>query len=215
MKYLIDSANQQEIDHSLRWGVAGVTANPSLYVKGNIDLYEFISRYSDQNILLTAEVIGNDYEDMTRQVEKITEFSKDIVIKLNYSASNLKFAQSLKKKGIQTAITLIFDVNQAMLALQAGVEYVFLFVSRNEEMGVDGLEFVQNVSKIIKLKDYRAKVIAASIRTKFQLESVALYADYIAAPFRLIEESFHHPLTLSGTSQFEADMKKVREVIKP
>ncbi|MEH7502485.1 transaldolase family protein [Neobacillus drentensis] len=209
MRYLIDSANQQEIDLSLKLGAAGITANPSLYLKEKINFYEFIRRYSDRGILLTAEIIGQDNQDMMRQLELITEISNDVVIKLNYSAENLYFARTLKQKGVTFAFTLIFDINQAMMAIGAGADYLFLFVSRNEELGIDGLEFIRKVSEIIGSKGYKTKVIAASIRTKYQVECAALYADYIAVPFKFIEGSFHHPLTISGSKQFESDMQRV------
>ncbi|MEH7386320.1 transaldolase family protein [Bacillus sp. JJ1521] len=207
MKYLIDSANQVEIDQSLEMGICGVTANPSLYAKENVNFYEFLRINSQRNCLLTAEVIGDSAEDMLYQAEKINEISNDIIIKLNYSASSLKVAKKLKEKGIKTAMTLVFDQNQAMLSVSAGVSYLFLFVARNEEMGVDGLEFVKDVSAIIDSKGYGVEIVAASIRTKYQLQRVAQDADYIAVPYKLIKESFQHPLTIAGAKQFEKDMK--------
>ncbi|KAA0966375.1 transaldolase [Sporosarcina sp. ANT_H38] len=213
MKYLIDSTNELEIAQALEMGVVGVTANPTLYAKGNVNYYEFIKKYSKKNILLTAEVIGTDFEEMVDEVNLLTEISNgEIIIKLNYSALGLKLANYLHQKGIKTAMTLVFDVNQAMLSLNANADYLFLFVARNEELGIDGLEFVRNVSTIIQSKGYEAKVVASSIRTKFQLQEVALYADYIAVPFQLIDGSFHHPLTILGVETFEIDMKKVLEV---
>ncbi|MEH7247958.1 transaldolase family protein [Neobacillus niacini] len=210
MKYLIDSANVEEINRLLELGViSGVTANPSLYEKQNTNFYEFLREYSKFDILLTAEVVGDHHVNLIRQVEKITEISKDIIIKLNYSPASLKLVKLLKEKGIKTAITLVFDMNQAMLAINAGADYLFLFVARNEELGVDGIAFVENVAKVIEKKNYSTKIIAASIRTKYQLETVALYSDYIAAPNKLIEESFNHRLTISGKKQFEADMAKI------
>ncbi|MEH7383463.1 transaldolase family protein [Bacillus sp. JJ1533] len=207
MKYLIDSANQIEIDQALEMGICGITANPSLYSKENVNFYEFLTRNSQKDCLLTAEVVGDSVEDMLYQAEKITEISNAIIIKLNYSPQSLKVANVLKKKGIKTAMTLVFDVNQALLSVNAGVSYLFLFVARNEELGVDGLEFVKDVSTIIKKKEYHVKVVAASIRTKYQLQRVAQDADYIAAPYQLIEDSFKHPLTNAGAIQFEKDMK--------
>ncbi|RFB18015.1 transaldolase [Bacillus sp. HNG] len=207
MKYLIDSANQVEIDESLEMGICGITANPSLYVKDNVNFYEFLTRNSKRGCLLTGEVLGDSVEEMLEQAEKITQISDDIIIKLNYSPQSLKVANVLKNKGIKTAMTLVFDVNQALLSVTAGVSYLFLFVARNEELGVDGLEFVRDVSTIIKKKDYEVKIVAASIRTKYQLQRVAQDADYIAAPFKLIKESFLHPSTLAGAKQFETDMK--------
>jgi transaldolase len=210
VKYFIDSANVEEITQLLELGVvAGITANPSLYEKQSTNFYEFLRKYSTSDILLTAEVVGDNFFDLTRQVEKITDISKDIIIKLNYSPASLKLVRMLKEKGIKTAITLVFDMNQAMLAITAGADYVFLFVSRNEEIGIDGLTFIESVAKVIEKKRYSTQIIAASIRTKYQLDKVALFADYIAAPFKLIEESFNHPLTITGKQQFEADMKRI------
>ncbi|MCT1901964.1 transaldolase family protein [Oceanobacillus sojae] len=209
MKYFIDTGNQQEIDEAMEWGAAGITANPSMYLKENVNFYDFLERNSKKGGLLTAEVIESHFPDMIEETNKIIAVSEDIIIKLNYSSSALKTVRYLRKKNIQTAMTLVFDMNQAMMALNAGVNYLFLFVARNEEIGVDGITFVEEVSNIIRTKNYQTKVVAASIRNKFQLNRAALYSDYMAAPYQLMKESFQHPSTLAGLTQFEKDMDKV------
>lgn len=210
MKYFIDSANQKEIDEALAMGIVGVTANPTLYMKENINLHNFIKKNYRQGILLTAEVIGEDFDEMVQQADEIAKLSNgECIIKLNYSPLGLKLAHHLNQKGVKTAMTLLFDVNQAMLALTAKVNFLFLFVARNEEYGTDGIEFVRNVSTIIQSKKYDAKVIAASIRNKYQLQSISLYADYVAAPFHLIQDSFNHPQTIVAEAQFMKDMRQV------
>ncbi|GGP07715.1 transaldolase family protein [Oceanobacillus neutriphilus] len=209
MKYFIDTGNQQEIDEALEWGAAGITANPSMYLKENVNFYDFLERNSNKGKLLTAEVVGEHLPDMIEETNKINVISKDIIIKLNYSPAALKMVHHLRKQNIQTAMTLVFDINQAMMAINAGVDYLFLFVARNEEIGVDGITFVKETADIIRSKNYQTKLVAASIRNKFQLSRAALYCDYIAAPYHLMKESFQHPSTQSGIEQFEEEMKKV------
>ncbi|HLQ83088.1 MAG TPA: transaldolase family protein [Pseudogracilibacillus sp.] len=210
MLYLIDSANQQEIDNALKIGVSGVTANPTLYLSEKRSFYDFLEYNNQFSSFLTAEVIIYTESQAEQEIKKIMEISSNIIIKLNYSFEGLNLTRKLKEKGIKVAMTLIFDVNQAMLAINAGVDFLFLFISRNEEIGEDGLEFVRLTSKIIKEKKYNVQVVASSIRNVYQLRQVSLYADYVASPYKLIRQSFENTLTQEGITTFTNDMQGVK-----
>jgi len=210
--YLIDSANQQEINDALKIGISGITANPTLYLSEKRNFYDFLIHNCQLTNFLTAEVFFYTENQAIQEVKKILEISPNIVIKLNYSLDNLHLARQLKEKGIKVAMTLIFDINQAMLAIGVGVDFLFLFISRNEDVGEDGLEFIRLTKYIINERQYNTKIIASSVRNMYQLKQSSLYADYIASPYKLIKQSFENSLTKRGTKMFERDMKALRNL---
>lgn len=212
MKYIIDTANRTQINEVLNYGIEGITANPTMYKKNQENIYDFLRHYSSYNLnFLSGEVIGSE-DEMLSQAEKIHQINKDIVIKINFSEYGLKVCHQLHKQGYKTAMTLIFTLNQAIAAVQAGADYLFPFIGRNDEYGSDGLNFIANVQNMIKLKHYPVKVIAASIKNLHQLEMIAQYGiDYAAIPYDLYKKSLHHPLTISGKEQFEKDWFEINQ----
>lgn len=211
MRYLIDTANMDDINKSLALGIRGVTANPSMYLKENVNFLSFIRDVNDLNPeILTAEVIETDLDDMINQADKILSINKNIIIKINFSMLGLNLINLLNKRGVQTACTLIFNVNQASLAINAGANYIFPFIGRNDENGYDGLEVINNICKMIKDNSYTTKVVAASIKNVYHLEKAALAgAHYAAITFDTLQKAMHHDLTVNGAKTFIADWSKL------
>lgn len=206
MLYLIDSANHDQIMEVLAYGAYGITANTSMYRKEGISIIDYVKTYQNANIhFLSAEVIGS-YEEMLSQSKQILSLNSDIVIKINMSKDGLRLAKTLHDQGHKTAMTLVFTIAQTIAAINSGVDYLFFFLGRNEEIGNDALSAINHVQQIIKEKGYTTKVVAASIKSLYQLEKLAqLHIDYAAIPYDLYMNSLHHPLTISGAKTFEID----------
>lgn len=211
MRYLIDTANMEDINKSLALGIRGVTANPSMYLKENVNFLSFIKDVNDLNPeILTAEVIETNLDDMLAQADKILSINKDIIIKINFSELGLMLINKLHKNGVKTACTLIFNVNQASIAINAGADYLFPFIGRNDENGYDGLAVITNICNMIKINNYSTKVVAASIKNVYHLEKAALAgAHYAAITFETFQKAMHHDLTINGAKTFTDDWSKL------
>lgn len=207
MKYIIDTANKEQINTVLSMGIDGITANPSMYKKEKEDFYTFLKDYTNKNLeFLSGEVMMDTVEDMLNEVARIQEINKDIVIKVNFSKVGLQLCSLLSKQGVKTAMTLVFTIPQAVAALQANVDYIFAFIGRNDEYGNDGLAFITSLQTIIKEKGYSTKIVAASIKNQHQLEEIAKSGiDYAAIPYDLYMKSLYHPLSESGADKFKED----------
>lgn len=214
MIYIIDTANDEEIKESLSLGINSVTANSSMYLKNNKNFYSFLKEYSSKNLdFLSGEVMGDTFEDMIEEVNRIQEIDKNIVIKINFSKEGLKLCKYLKEKGIKSAMTLIFNVAQAIASINAGADYLFVFIGRNDDNGSDGLSIIESIQSIVKEKDYKTKVVAASIKNLYQLEKLStIDIDFAAIPYNLYIKSLYHPLTESGSETFKNDWQSLNNI---
>lgn len=212
MKYLIDTANLKDIKEYLSLGIKGVTANPSMYLKENIDLLTFLKEANKLNPqILTAEVMDTNLEDALKSCDEILKINKDIIIKINFSHFGLKLINHLHNKGIKTACTLIFNVNQASLAINAGADYIFPFIGRNDENGYDGLKVLTDICDFIAIKGYETKVVAASIKNVYHLqEAILCGCDYCAITADTLNKAMYHQLTEAGAKGFESDWTKLK-----
>lgn len=213
MLYIIDSANDDDIKNALDFGACGITANPAIYLKNNQNFYSFLEKYSKLELpFLSGEVMGDSLEEMLQEVDKIIAIDPNIIIKLNFSSNALKLCNILKKRGIRTAITLIFTVNQAVAAINAGANYLFPFIGRSDEYGLDGMKLVTTIQQIIIKNNYPVSVVAASIKNVHQLEVLAESGvDYAAIPYNLYVKSLDHPLTQTNRKAFYNDWEQVEK----
>ena len=211
MRLMIDTASLQEIEEAMTWGIDAVTANATMYRKEAITLYEFLTHVEAlPHSFLCAEVIGS-YEEMYKQALSLHEQYPDVVIKINYSAEGLRLAAALSRKQITTAMTLIFTVSQAVLAVQSGCRYIFCFVGRNDENGQDGLQVLNRICHATAGSDVH--VVGASIKNLHQLEEAAVMGvSYAALSFHLLKKTMENTLTISGSRMFEDDWNQLKNL---
>ncbi|HEO8418768.1 fructose-6-phosphate aldolase [Niallia sp. FSL W8-0635] len=218
MKFFIDTANLDDIKKAYKFGIlSGVTTNPSLVAKEGVkfeDRIEEIAQVVTEVESVSAEVPPDALtaEEMIQAAEdliKINGGDEKITIKLPMSLAGLEATRYLSQKGIKTNVTLIFTVNQALLAARAGATYVSPFLGRLDDISEDGVLLVEKIAKLFQIHNLDAQIIAASVRHPDHVTRVALAGAHIATiPYSLIEKLIQHPLTDQGMEKFASDWKK-------
>jgi transaldolase len=211
MKFFIDTANINEIQKGVEMGmVDGVTTNPSLIAKENKPFEEIITdicRIVDGPI--SAEVVSLDTEGMVGEARKLAAINDNIVVKVPMTTEGLKAVRLLAAEGIKTNVTLVFSTAQALLAAKAGATFVSPFVGRLDDIGVSGMDLIQDIMTVYGNYGYESEVIVASIRSPQHVVDAALIgADIATIPFKVIAQLAKHPLTDIGIEQFLADWDK-------
>ncbi|WP_338556372.1 fructose-6-phosphate aldolase [Paenibacillus sp. KS-LC4] len=218
MKFFIDTANVEDIKKAYKIGVlSGVTTNPSLVAKEGVKFEDRIAEILQivpEVESVSAEVTPNAItaEEMIAEANeliKINNNDKNITIKLPMNLAGLETCRYLTKKGVKTNVTLIFTVNQALLAARAGATYVSPFLGRLDDISEDGVLLVSKIAELFRTHQLDAQIIAASVRHPDHVTRVAMAGAHIATvPFAVIEQISKHPLTDQGLEKFAADWKK-------
>jgi len=214
MKIFIDTANIEEIKAANEWGIIdGVTTNPTLVAKEGKDFKSMVNQIlSIVDGPISVEVISTESEGMVKEALVMSKWSKNIVIKIPMIPEGLKAVKILNDKGIKTNVTLVFSVNQALLAAKAGATYVSPFIGRLDDIGHDGMQIIRDLVQIYKLYDFKTEIIVASVRHPLHVvESAKIGAHVATIPYSVIEKMFKHPLTDIGLEKFLKDWKKVQK----
>ncbi|MGB0427554.1 MAG: fructose-6-phosphate aldolase [Flavobacteriales bacterium] len=218
MKIFIDTAALEDIQEAENLGILdGVTTNPSLMAKLNIQGEEAIHRHYQSICAIcpgkpvSAEVLSTKYEEMIREGEQLFELNKaQIVVKIPMTEDGLKALVYFKKKNIPTNCTLIFSSAQALLAAKAGATYVSPFIGRLDDIAHNGIEVIQDIRTIFDNYQIDTQILAASIRhVQHVVQSALAGADVSTTPLAAIKKLIHHPLTDKGLAQFVADSKNL------
>lgn len=211
MKIFIDTANVDEIRKAAKMGcISGVTTNPSLIAREGRDFKEVVTEIcSIVDGPISAEVISLDADGMVKEALELVKINKNIVIKLPITADGLEACRILTDKGIKTNVTLIFTANQALLAARAGATYVSPFLGRLDDIGVDGIGLIEEISEIFTFHGLDTEIIAASIRNPLHSKEAARAgADIATIPYGVLVKMLEHPLTDAGIEKFLKDWNK-------
>ena len=214
MKIFIDTANIEEIKDAANLGVIdGVTTNPSLIAKEGKKLEDVIGEICslvDGPISGEIKATTTKWQDMVEEGKEIAKFHKNMVVKIPMTKDGLIAVKELTKLGIKTNVTLVFTVNQALLAAKAGATFVSPFVGRLDDISEDGIQLIYDISEIFSIYNINTQIIAASIRHPLHVfECAKAGADIATIPYKVIMQMINHPMTNNGIEKFVNDYKKV------
>ena len=214
MKFFIDTAKVEDIRKANDMGViCGVTTNPSLIAKEGRDFNEVIKEITtivDGPISGEVKATTVDAEGMIAEGREIAKIHPNMVVKIPMTQEGLKATKVLSSEGIPVNVTLIFSVNQAILAANAGAAYVSPFLGRLDDINMPGIDLIRNIAEIFEIYGYDTEIIAASVRNTVHVTDCALAgADIATVPYKVIEQMTKHPLTDQGIEKFQADYKAV------
>lgn len=214
MRFFIDTANVEDIRKANDMGViCGVTTNPSLIAKEGRVFEEVIAEIAsivDGPISGEVKATTTDAEGMIAEGRAIAAIHPNMVVKIPMTVEGLKATKVLSAEGIKTNVTLIFTVNQALLAARAGATYVSPFLGRLDDISQPGIDLVSNIAEIFSIHGIDTQIIAASVRNPIHVTDCALAgADIATVPYAVIEQMTKHPLTDQGIAKFQADYKAV------
>lgn len=214
MKIFLDTADVSMIGPAYETGlIDGVTTNPTLILKSGRSLIDVAKELdsSFENLgSISCEVVADTAEEMLSQAQKYYSISPRITIKVPCTVEGLKACKFLSEKGIQTNVTLVFSVAQAILAAKAGATYISPFVGRWEDNSVDGLELIKNMRKAFDnscwWKNVTPQILGASIRDVRQVEKCAEFgADVVTIPPIIFWKMYKNIMTDKGLELFQKD----------
>lgn len=214
MKLFIDTAIVEDIRKANDLGViCGVTTNPSLIAKSGRDFTEVIQEIAsivDGPISAEVSPDAATAEEMVAQALELAKIHKNIVIKIPMTLEGLKACKQLTAKGIKTNVTLIFSSTQALLAARAGATYVSPFLGRLDDIGMDGMNLIEEIVDIFDTHGIETEIIAASVRHPIHVVQAARLGAHIATiPYNVIVQMAKHPLTDIGMERFAKDWEGV------
>lgn len=211
MKIFLDTANIEEIKEIKSYGILdGVTTNPSLIAKEKRDFKKTVKEICEiVGGPVSAEVIATDFEGMIKEAQELIKISQHVVVKIPCTLEGLKATNFLHSKGTDVNMTLVFSVNQALLACKSGARYISPFVGRLDDIGVKGMALAVQCQDMVDMYGFETEVIAASVRhPEHAISCIESGIDIATIPHKVIMQMIKHPLTDSGLQNFLADWKK-------
>jgi transaldolase len=220
MKIFVDSANLVEIEEALQRGFpAGITTNPSILSREEkCDFREHVNRIIQlvekhgYDIPLSVEVFSTRPEEMIAQAEEFVRYFGhygSLNVKIPIGWDELGVIRELRRRQIKVNCTCCMSYNQAVMAAQAGANFVSLFFGRIKDMGYDAAAVVRSVRQTFREWGCPSQIIVGSIRHIQDVnEAMQAGADIVTVPPKFFRPLVAHPKTDEAVNQFVTDFRK-------
>ena len=223
MRIFLDTADLDEIRQAASWGACdGVTTNPSLHARAVAEEGGAAMPYRERVLRIadlvdgpiSAECVSRTEPELIAEARELASWHERVVVKIPIDAAGLAAIRAVSREGIPVNTTLIFSLNQAVLAARAGAAYVSPFVGRLDDVGQDGMRLVEDAVEVLDRFHLPTQVIAASLRGPQHAARCALAGAHIATlPFNVLRQMLGHPLTDKGIEAFLSDWREAEALL--
>lgn len=223
MELYLDSADLAEIKEAFQLGfITGLTTTPTfMHRHGITDIDGTIVELSNIVPILQIEALGDTAEEIVAEAKRQEALGLDrekTVYKIPISLEGVKACKMLTDEGFKVNIHLVYTIQQAYMALEAGATYVCPLVGRLQDQGHDALGLVEQCVQAVEYYGYDSKIMFSSVRNVEHVKNALnIGVHTITVPYKIMKQLTQNHFTDIGTRQFEEHTRlmtlRVGEVI--
>ena len=177
--------------------------------------------------IIAPSILSADFSRLGDEVHSVLQAGADWVhfdVMDNHYVPNLTIGpmvcQSLRDYGITAPIDvhlMVEPVDELIKSFsKAGATYISPFIGRLDDIGISGVDLIEEIRAIYdNYDDLNTLILAASIRNISHVTQVAMIgADVATIPPKILKELVKHPLTDIGLKNFLDDWASTGQKIK-
>ena len=224
MELYLDSADLQEIEEAFQLGfLKGLTTTPTfMHRHGVTDIDGLIMKLSKMVPVLQIEALGRSSDEIVSEAYRQLDLGLDpakTVFKIPISLEGAKACKILRDKDILVNVHLIYTLQQAYIALEAGASYVCPLVGRLQDQGHDALDIVDQIVNAVETYGYDSNVMFSSVRHPEHVRNaINLGVHVCTIPWKVMKLLTENAMTNLGTIEFFEHTKlmttKVMDVMR-
>jgi CBS domain-containing protein len=115
----------------------------------------------------------------------------------------VKACSRLRARGYRVNVHLIYTLNQAYMAMEAGASFICPLAGRMQDQGHDAIQLFEQCVDVIDRYGYDSKVMFSSVRHAEHVRQAMLTGAHVCTmPFSVMKSLCENTLTALGTAQF-------------
>ncbi|WP_068474231.1 transaldolase family protein [Saccharicrinis aurantiacus] len=208
MELYLDSADINEIEEAFKLGfIDGLTTTPTfMHRHGITDIDAAIVKLSKMVPVLMIEALGDTAEEVVAEAKRLLALGLDkkkTVFKIPASLEAVKACKMLRDEDMLVNIHLVYNLQQAYMAMAAGATYVCVLVGRMQDQGYDALSLVDKCVGLVEQYGYDSKIMFSSVRYPEHINNaLELGVQNITIPWKIMKNLNNNSFTDLGTQQF-------------
>ena len=220
MELYLDSANLEEIKEAFELGfIYGLTTTPTfMHRDGVTNTDELILQLADIVPVLQVEALGNTSDEIVAEAHRLLKMGLDkenTVFKIPISMIGAKACKQLVDEGIKVNLHLIYTLQQAYIAMNAGATYICPLVGRLQDQGHDALSLVEQCIHASNYYGYNSKIMFSSVRYPEHVRNaINLGVDACTIPWKVMKQLTDNHFTAIGTQEFVQHTRMITMKVK-
>jgi transaldolase len=223
MDLYLDSVDFKEIEAAFDYGfVKGLTTTPTfMHRHGITDIDAAIVKLSGMVPELQVEALGDTPDAIVAEAERILSLGleRDPVFKVPISNAGVKACKRLTDRGLRVNVHLIYTLNQAYMAMEAGAAFVCPLAGRLQDQGHDAIKLFEQLVDVVEVHGYDSKIMFSSVRHAEHVRQALLAGVHVCTvPFIVMQHLCDNSLTEVGAAQFREHTQlmtvKVKELVR-
>ena len=224
MDLYLDSVDFAEIEAAMDFGfIKGLTTTPTfMHRHGITDIDGAIVKLSGMVPELQVEALGETPDAILKEADRILDLplKSEPVFKVPISNSGVTACHRLTTRGHRVNVHLIYTLNQAYMAMEAGAAFVCPLAGRLQDQGHDAIRLYEQCVEVIDRYGYDSKVMFSSVRYPEHVRQAMLSGVHVCTmPFKVMQSLCENTLTELGTQQFREHTAlmtmRVDQLIRP
>jgi TalC/MipB family fructose-6-phosphate aldolase len=225
MELYLDSADVNEIKEVFKLGfIDGLTTTPTfMHRHGITDIDGTILELSKIVPVLQIEALGDTAEEIVEEARRLLALGLDkkkTVFKIPASIEATRACKMLSDEDIMVNIHLVYNLQQAYMAMSAGATYVCVLVGRMQDQGYDALKLIEDCVNVVDHYGYDSKIMFSSVRHPEHVKNaLELGAHCCTIPWKVMKQMNSNNFTDIGTQQFVAHTRqmtmRIKDVMRP
>ena len=224
MDLYLDSVDFAEIEAAMEFGfVKGLTTTPTfMHRHGITDIDGAIVKLSGIVPELQVEALGETPDAILAEADRILglPLKSEPVFKVPISNAGVTACHRLTSRGHRVNVHLIYTLNQAYMAMEAGAAFVCPLAGRLQDQGHDAIRLYEQCVEVIDRYGYDSKVMFSSVRYPEHVRQAMLSGVHVCTvPFKVMKSLCENTLTALGTQQFREHTAlmtmRVDQLIRP
>lgn len=223
MDLYLDSVDFKEIEAAFDFGfVKGLTTTPTfMHRHGITDIDAAIVKLSGMVPELQVEALGDTPDTIVAEAERILSLGleRNPVFKVPISNAGVKACKRLTNLGHRVNVHLIYTLNQAYMAMEAGAAFVCPLAGRLQDQGHDAVKLFEQLVEVVEIQGYDTKIMFSSVRHAEHVRQALLSGVHVCTvPYMVMQHLCDNSLTELGTAQFREHTQlmtlKVKDLIR-
>jgi TalC/MipB family fructose-6-phosphate aldolase len=207
MDLYLDSVDFAEIEAAVDFGIVkGLTTTPTfMHRHGITDIDGAIVKLSKMVPELQVEALGETPDEILAEADRILglPLENEPVFKVPISNAGVTACHRLTARGHRVNVHLIYTLNQAYMAMEAGAAFVCPLAGRLQDQGHDAIRLYEQCVEVIDRHGYDSKVMFSSVRYPEHVRQAMLAGVHVCTvPFKVMQRLCENTLTEAGTQQF-------------
>ncbi len=203
MSIFIDSANLTHIQRATELGwVKGITTNPLLLAQAGTDIATVLrSLKSFSSGPIFYQLTSTTFDSMLNEAHQaLAILEEQLVVKLVPSELGFKVCSELSSR-MPCCPTAIYSPAQALIAREAGAQYIAVYVNRASRLMGNGIQLVNELAEV--LSGSHTELLAASLKSPAEAASAfTAGAQHLTLPYKTLMAMSNHELSEAAIKEF-------------